>query len=77
MDFSAATGIKGNTNYTVTYTANGKGIATEVSANGASATFRTNAATVDTSKGGYKYYYSKEDFNGYTNTKKTERLFLF
>ncbi len=70
LDFSAATGIKGNTNYTVTYTANGKGIATEVSANGASATFRTNAATVDTSKGGYKYYYSKEDFNGYTKAEQ-------
>lgn len=67
LDFSAATGLKVNTTYTVTYNASNKGVATEVDAYGASAAFRTNAAAVDTSSNDYKYYYSKEDFNGFTD----------
>lgn len=70
LDFSAADGLKANTNYTVKYNNSNTGVATEVDANGASAAFRTNAATVDTSANGYKYYYAKEDFNEFTDNSQ-------
>lgn len=67
LDFSAASGLKANTEYTVTYKPNVNGTATGVSASGASAVFRTNALVVDTSAEGYKYYYTKENFDNFTD----------
>lgn len=68
LDFSAAASqFKANTNYTVTYKGNVNGTATGVSAYGASAIFRTNAAVVDTSANDYRYYYAKEDFNEFVD----------
>lgn len=68
LDFTEATGLKGNTTYTVTYSGNNTGKATGVSAKDASATFRTHSIDVDTSAEGYKYYYAKEDFEGFTSS---------
>ena len=68
LDFSAvASQFKANTNYTVTYKGEANGIATYVSANGASAAFRTNSAVVNTAANDYKYYYAKEDFNEFVD----------
>mgnify|MGYP004597285425 FL=1 len=68
LDFSAAASqFKANTNYTVTYKAKVNGIATYVSAEGASAVFRTNSAVVNTAANDYKYYYAKEDFNEFVD----------
>ena len=67
LDFTAATGLKPNTEYTVTFGTSSKGLATEADAKDATATFMTGGADVDTSADGYKYYYSKEDFNEYTD----------
>lgn len=70
LDFNAATGLKGNTNYTVTYNASNTGLATEANANGKSASFRTNAISVDTSANDYKYYYAKENFDEFTDSNQ-------
>ena len=70
IDFTNASGIKANTEYTVTYKGEANGKATGVSAKDASVTFRTNPAEVDTSSADYKYYYAKEDFNEFTDSKQ-------
>ena len=70
LDFSTAEGLKGNTNYNVTYNGDVKGTVTEVSAKGANATFRTNAVSISTEDDNYLYYYANEDFDEFTNSEQ-------
>lgn len=69
LDFTSAEGLKANTDYTVTVKTDIKGKATDASAQGASAVFRTAAKVVDTSASDYRFYYADEDFDSFTDNK--------